>query len=478
MQTALAAGVTDNLTAGVPGEGSVAGARDVPRLLVALPFVAGISLATFLFAYLVSRFIHEAIEAAATPGAGRLAVFAPGLLAVITALGGLRWTVLFTLSFAAFQRARQTARRAPSTWPLVSIFVPAYNEAENIEAAIESLLLLDYPRYEVIVVDDGSTDGTCGRAKRYAGSHGRCAIRVYRKPNGGKWSAHNFAFRRAIGELVLCLDADSRVNPLSLRRMVVHMADPQVAAVAGQIRVRNRHNVLTRLQAMEYLMGDIAAVVRGLRDAGASEIIVLDGHGSQAFVPHLMEPGAKYITCQPGAKHPSDRPQPAGWPLDESIAGVIQLAAHAMMGTPNAVLHHTQSSRSENRYWYNGVESGELVQVAVWAGHFGVPTIMVTGDDAACSEANKFFGTSCVTVEVKKGLGREAAMLYPFAETRKALYEGAKRAVDAIPNCKPYRIELPIKAKKQYLVFEGPENKPRLETKEGTIESALDIFKF
>ncbi|MDD4270625.1 MAG: glycosyltransferase family 2 protein [Pirellulaceae bacterium] len=256
MQTALAAGVTDNLTAGVPGEGSVAGARDVPRLLVALPFVAGISLATFLFAYLVSRFIHEAIEAAATPGAGRLAVFAPGLLAVITALGGLRWTVLFTLSFAAFQRARQTARRAPSTWPLVSIFVPAYNEAENIEAAIESLLLLDYPRYEVIVVDDGSTDGTCGRAKRYAGSHGRCAIRVYRKPNGGKWSAHNFAFRRAIGELVLCLDADSRVDPLSLRRMVVHMADPQVAAVAGQIRVRNRHNVLTRLQAMEYLMGN------------------------------------------------------------------------------------------------------------------------------------------------------------------------------------------------------------------------------
>ena len=231
-------------------------------------------------------------------------------------------------------------------------------------------------------------------------------------------------------------------------------------------------------KAMEYLMGDIAAVVRGLRDAGASEIIVLDGHGSQAFVPHLMEPGAKYITCQPGAKHPSDRPQPAGWPLDESFAGVIQLAAHAMMGTPNAVLHHTQSSRSENRYWYNGVESGELVQVAVWAGHFGVPTIMVTGDDAACSEANKFFGTSCVTVEVKKGLGREAAMLYPFAETRKALYEGAKRAVDAIPNCKPYRIELPIKAKKQYLVFEGPENKPRLETKEGSIESALDIFKF
>lgn len=231
-------------------------------------------------------------------------------------------------------------------------------------------------------------------------------------------------------------------------------------------------------KAMEYLMGDIAAVVRGLRDAGAGEIIVLDGHGSQAFVPHLMEPGAKYITQQPGAKHPTDPDFPVAWPLDESFAGVIQLAAHAMMGTPDGVLNHTQSSRSENRYWYNGVESGELVQVAALAGHFGVPTIMVTGDEAVCREARKFFGNECVTVEVKKGLGREAAMLYPFAETRQALYEGAKRAVAAIPNCKPFKLELPIKAKKQYLVFEGPEKKPVLKTKEGTITSALDIFKF
>ncbi len=79
---------------------------------------------------------------------------------------------------------------------------------------------------------------------------------------------------------------------------------------------------------------------------------------------------------------------------------------------------------------------------------------------------------------MKKGLGRERAMLYPFAETRNALYEGAKRAVAAIPNCKPFKLTLPIKAKKQYLVFEGPEKKPRLVTKEGTIDSALNIFKF
>ncbi len=105
-----------------------------------------------------------------------------------------------------------------------------------------------------------------------------------------------------------------------------------------------------------------------------------------------MEPGAKYITSQPGAHYPTDPDLPVGWPLDESFAGVIQLGAHAMMGTPDGVLNHTQSSRGENRYWYNGVESGELVQVAALAGHFGVPTIMVSGDEATCRESRKFFG--------------------------------------------------------------------------------------
>ncbi|HQF14388.1 MAG TPA: M55 family metallopeptidase [Thermogutta sp.] len=141
-------------------------------------------------------------------------------------------------------------------------------------------------------------------------------------------------------------------------------------------------------QAKEYLMGDIAAVVRGLREGGATEIIVLDGHGSQAFVPHLMVPGAKYIT---GIPRPSVMPY-----LDESFAGIVQLGAHAMMGTQDGVLCHTQSSRNENRYWYNGVESGEIAQVALYAGAFGVPTIMVTGDEAACREARQFLGPEVV----------------------------------------------------------------------------------
>ena len=81
--------------------------------------------------------------------------------------------------------------------------------------------------------------------------------------------------------------------------------------------------------------------------------------------------------------------------------------------------------------------------------------------------------THCVTVAVKKGIAREAAVLYPFAETRKALYEGAKRAVAAIPQCKPYVLKLPIQAKKQWLGRDG-----KLRVKEGVIPDALHIYEF
>lgn len=225
------------------------------------------------------------------------------------------------------------------------------------------------------------------------------------------------------------------------------------------------------IQACEYFMGDLASVIRGLRDGGATEIIVLDGHGSQAVIPHLMEAGAKYVTGKPrpGAGNLSE--------LDSSFAAMVMVGFHAMMGTPDGVLNHTQSSKTENRYWYNGVESGELAQNAAIAGYYGVPVIMVTGDEATCREARKFFGNSIVTVPVKKGLSREAALLYPFAETRKALYEGARRAMSVISSCKPYIIQTPIKVRMQYLNTDTALPKPELIIKEGVVKDALHIFE-
>jgi len=280
------------------------------------------------------------------------------------------------------------------------------------------------------------------------------------------------------------LDTRRRIQGLFLAALVVAVTGSNAIAaqkkicvvtdlegISGVFQFAQTRETATALarEAREYFMGDVAAVVRGLRDGGATEILVLDDHGNLALIPHLMEPGAKYIT---------GRPRPDAFTgLDATCAGVVLLGFHAMMGTPDGVLNHTQSSKTENRYWYNGVESGELAQSAAVAGYFGVPPILVTGDEATCREATRFFGKACVTVAVKKGVARESAVLYPFAETRRALYRGAKRAMAAIPACKPYRIDLPIQAKKQYLVWDGSST-PKLMTKEGTIPDALHLLDF
>ena len=227
------------------------------------------------------------------------------------------------------------------------------------------------------------------------------------------------------------------------------------------------------IQACEYFMGDLAALVRGLRDGGATEIMIIDGHGNGAIIPHLMVPGAMYIT---GKSIPSWWKSNGDWCLDKSWSGIVLFGHHAMMGTPDGVLNHTQSSKSENRYWYNDVESGELAQVAALAGYYGVPPIMVTGDVATCREAINFFGTDIVTVATKQGVSREAAVLYPFEETRQAIYEGAKKAIAAIPKCKPYILKVPIKAKVEYLDLDTKLPQPKLITKEWIIPEAINLF--
>jgi D-amino peptidase len=263
------------------------------------------------------------------------------------------------------------------------------------------------------------------------------------------------------------------LSPITASAQIKIYVNTDLEGISGVFKFDQTREKDTPLniQACEYFMGDVAAVVRGLRDGGATEVIVLDGHGSQAVIPHLMEPGAKYITGRPrpGAGNLSV--------LDSSFAGMVMVGFHAMMGTPDGVLNHTQNSKAENRYWYNGIESGEMAQNALIAGYYGVPVIMVTGDEATTWEAKKFFGNSIVTVPVKKGLAREAAILYPFEETRKALYEGAKKAMSVISSCKPYKIETPIKVRMQYLNLDTSLPKPEVIAVEGIAKDALHILE-
>jgi poly-beta-1,6-N-acetyl-D-glucosamine synthase len=162
----------------------------------------------------------------------------------------------FTLLWFAFMQhtERSIEQFDEGELPPISVIVPAYNEEKVIGAAIDSLLALEYPTYEVIVIDDGSRDDTLAVATRYEG-HAAVPVRVFSTPNAGKATALNLGISNAQYPFLFCMDSDSTVEPDTLRRAVAHMADEAVGAVAGNVKVINRNSLLTRLQALEYIEG-------------------------------------------------------------------------------------------------------------------------------------------------------------------------------------------------------------------------------
>jgi poly-beta-1,6 N-acetyl-D-glucosamine synthase len=137
----------------------------------------------------------------------------------------------------------------------VTVVVPVFNEEVVIVAAVRSLLALDYPALDILIVDDGSTDETFALASAMQGQYGGATVRVVTKRNGGKASALNTGIALSRTPFVLCMDGDSRLTPDTLRWAMRHFADPRVGAVAGNVKVVNRTNLWTRLQALEYIEG-------------------------------------------------------------------------------------------------------------------------------------------------------------------------------------------------------------------------------
>lgn len=162
----------------------------------------------------------------------------------------------FILIWFSYLQQRELAQEdGDITYPFVAIIVPAYNEGEVIQASMSSLLELRYPYYEIIAVDDGSTDGTYEKMKEFEGNHYGVRVQVFRKENSGKADTLNYGIRRTRAPIVICMDSDSRLTPESLRYAVRPFIDPSVGAVAGNVKVINRHNIWTKLQALEYIEG-------------------------------------------------------------------------------------------------------------------------------------------------------------------------------------------------------------------------------
>lgn len=133
----------------------------------------------------------------------------------------------------------------------VSVIIPCYNEEKTVARTIRSVLDLDYPRdkISIIAVDDGSTDGTYEEASRFAGLRG---VLVFRKENGGKFTALNLGLAHAKTDLVACLDADSVVHPQAMRRIAFSFRDPRTMAVAPAIIVEKPRNFIQMAQKIEY----------------------------------------------------------------------------------------------------------------------------------------------------------------------------------------------------------------------------------
>ena len=169
------------------------------------------------------------------------------LVAIFLGLGRL----CFILTLATIQRFRRS-RASLAYHPAVSVVVPAYNEGKVIAQTITSLLAQEYPGpLEIVVVDDGSPDGTSAVVREQFGDEPR--VVVYDKPNGGKATALNFGIARASGEIVIGLDADTLFEPGTVAHLVAPLVDPRVGAVAGNAKVGNRINLVTRWQALEYI---------------------------------------------------------------------------------------------------------------------------------------------------------------------------------------------------------------------------------
>jgi cellulose synthase/poly-beta-1,6-N-acetylglucosamine synthase-like glycosyltransferase/peptidoglycan/xylan/chitin deacetylase (PgdA/CDA1 family) len=175
-----------------------------------------------------------------------------GLFLIVGLLTIGRTALLLLL---ATRHARQRRRKGwswgpPVTEP-VSIIVPAFNEKEGIEAAVRSLAGGDYPQIEVVVVDDGSTDGTAALVERL----GLRNVRVIRVPNGGKANALNTGIALARHDIIVTVDGDTIFEPDSIRLLVQPFASPAVGAVAGNVKVGNRKSLVATWQHIEYVIG-------------------------------------------------------------------------------------------------------------------------------------------------------------------------------------------------------------------------------
>ncbi len=168
---------------------------------------------------------------------------------------------------------------------------------------------------------------------------------------------------------------------------------------------------------------EVNAAVDGMLDAGVEEILVWDGHGAG---------GIDFETLHPAVRLLHGRPSPPWSRLDEVIAQYdlcVMIGQHARAGVVTSNQNHTQNSRAVDHYKLNGKPIGEIGQIALYFGAFGIPLVFLSGEEDACREAEDLVA-GITTVAVKKGLSRNAAISLSAPEARRRIRAGAASAIE------------------------------------------------
>ncbi|KAF0242529.1 MAG: glycosyl transferase family [Chitinophagaceae bacterium] len=165
-------------------------------------------------------------------------------------LGTIR--LLLTLVFSLLQRKQEKNKIVSINQPteFVSIIVPAYNEEVNAVSSLHNLLKCDYPHFNIIFVNDGSKDQTLQSVEDAFKEHPK--VKILSKPNGGKASALNYGIAATDAAFVVCIDADTKLKTDAVSKLMAQFTNEDIGAVAGNVKVGNEINLITRWQGIEY----------------------------------------------------------------------------------------------------------------------------------------------------------------------------------------------------------------------------------
>ncbi len=190
---------------------------------------------------------------------------------------------------------------------------------------------------------------------------------------------------------------------------------------------------------------EINAAVRGAKAGSARRIVVVDCHGAgqgwsfNSLIPDQLDPDCEWVAHHAWGRYTEL------W--EEGCDACLLVGVHARNNTPDGVLCHTISGVQYRNLWFNDDLVGETGGNAALNGHYGVPVVLVTGDEAVCREARELLGDNLPTVAVKKGLSRYSARQIAPVRARQMIEDGAKNALQNLEVVPPYVPDQPTTIK-------------------------------